>query len=94
MNLVQCNVSNEDFLKNIITGSEMLIYGYDPETMAKSLVWKSPSQLKKAHQVHKKMKVMITFFSITTVVHNTSSLQTVKQSLSQSKLYLHNMSPL
>lgn len=60
--LLQCTESESGFLGHITTGKETQIYGYDPETMAPSLVWKSPSspQPKKAQQVRSKTSVLLT----------------------------------
>jgi len=47
--------SREDvqFLKNIVTGDESWVYGYDPETKQQSSQWKGPKSLrpKKRRQV-------------------------------------------
>jgi histone-lysine N-methyltransferase SETMAR len=44
--------ADENFLKNVITGDETWVYGYDIETKAQSSRWvgKSSPQPKKAHQ--------------------------------------------
>jgi hypothetical protein len=62
--LLQCAESEADFLGNIITDEETWIYGYDPETKAKSSVWKypSPPRPKKACEVGSKTKVLLTVF--------------------------------
>jgi len=52
--------SNEDFLKNIITGDEM-VYGYDVESKMQSSQWmgKGSPQPKKAWMNRSKIKVML-----------------------------------
>jgi hypothetical protein len=44
--------SDSSFLRNVITGDEIWVYGYDPETRVQSFQWKSPSfpRAKKARQ--------------------------------------------
>jgi hypothetical protein len=60
------NRANEDdnFLKNIITGDEAWVYGYDVETKAQSSQWVSEGspRPKKARQVWSNIKVMLTVF--------------------------------
>ena len=60
--LLQCTESDSGFLGHIINGKEIQIYGYDPETKAHSLVWKSSSspQPKKAQQVRSKTNMLLT----------------------------------
>jgi hypothetical protein len=62
--MLECANGDLDFLKTVITGDESWVYGYDPESKAQSLQWKSPSspRPKKAIQVRSKVKVMLTFF--------------------------------
>jgi len=52
------------FLKNIVTGDESWVYGYDPETKQLSSQWKGPTspRLKKGCQVRSKTKVMLLAF--------------------------------
>ena len=59
--LLQCTESASAFLGHIITGKEIQIYSYDPETKAQSLVWKSPlsPQPKNARQVWCKTNVLL-----------------------------------
>jgi hypothetical protein len=40
-NLLQRANDNKDLLKNVITGDEMWVYGYDIETKQQSSHWKS-----------------------------------------------------
>jgi hypothetical protein len=59
--------ANKDpiFISRIITGDEIWIYGYDPETKQQLLLWKSPQspKAKKAWQVWSSTKSMhIVFF--------------------------------
>jgi len=55
---------NENFLKNIITGDETWVYGYDVETRMQSLQWmgKRSPQPKKAWMSWTKTKVMLVVF--------------------------------
>ena len=57
-------VGNENFLKNIITGDETWVYGYDVETKMQSLQWivKGSPQPKKAWMSRSKIKVMLVVF--------------------------------
>ncbi|PSN32414.1 hypothetical protein C0J52_17540 [Blattella germanica] len=53
------------FMEKVVTGDEMWIYGYDPETKQQSSQWKSPAspRPKKARQVRSNVKsMMIVFF--------------------------------
>jgi len=58
--------SREDvqFLKNIVTGYESWVYGYNPETKQQSSQWKGPTSPlpKKGCQVQSKTKVMLLVF--------------------------------
>jgi len=69
------------FLKNIVTGDESWIYGYDPERKQQSSQWKGPTspQPKKACQVQSKTKVCYWRFLILRVLYTTSMLPTGKQ---------------
>ena len=70
------------FLKNIVTGDESWVYGYDPETKQQSSQWKGPSspRPKKGRQVRSKTKVMLlAFFFILRVLCTTSTIPTGKQ---------------
>jgi len=61
-----------DFLKNIITGDETWVYGYDVETKRQSSQWKSSNspRPKKARQARSNVKTMlITFFDFRGIVH-------------------------
>jgi hypothetical protein len=53
-----------EFLKTVITGDEMSVYGYDPETKVQLLQWKHSSspRPKKAQRVRSKVKVLLTVF--------------------------------
>jgi len=55
---------NENFLKNIITGDETWVYGYDVETKMKSSQWmgKGSPRQKKARISRSKIKVMLVVF--------------------------------
>ena len=61
------------FLKNIVTGDESWVYGYDPQTKQQSSQWKGPSSPgpKKGRQVRGKTKVMLlAFFDSEGIVHH------------------------
>ncbi|KAL4096440.1 hypothetical protein QTP88_021396 [Uroleucon formosanum] len=61
-----------NFIKNIVTGDETWVYGYDPETKAQSSQWKTKfsPRPKKARQVRSSVKTMlIVFFDIEGIVH-------------------------
>ena len=66
--------SDSSFLRNVITGDETWVYGYDPETRVQSSQWKSPSspRAKKARprQSRSSIKVMmmIVFFDLDGIV--------------------------
>jgi hypothetical protein len=71
--MLECANGDLDFLKTVITGNESWVYGYDPGTKAQSSQWKSPSspRPKKARQVRRKVKAMLTvFFYYRGVVHH------------------------
>ena len=55
--------NDPDFRKKVITGDESWVYGYDPETKAKSSQWKSleSPRPKKARRSPSNV-VMLTFF--------------------------------
>jgi hypothetical protein len=62
----------DNFLKNIITGDETWVYGYDVETKVQSSQWvsKTSPRPKKAGQVRSHVKVMLTvLFYSEGVVH-------------------------
>jgi hypothetical protein len=65
--------NHENFLKNVITGDETWVYGYDIKAKAQLSQWmgKSPPQPKKAHQSRSNVKVLlIVFFYGKGVVHH------------------------
>ena len=69
---------DDNFLKNIITGDETWVYGYDVETKVLSSQWVSKTlpRPKKARQVRSHVKVMLTvFFYSEGVIHNEFLLQ-------------------
>ena len=41
--LLERSCEDVQFLKNIVTGDESCVYGYDPETKQQSSQWKGPS---------------------------------------------------
>ncbi|KAE9537933.1 hypothetical protein AGLY_005905 [Aphis glycines] len=60
------------FIKNVITGDETWVYGYDIETKRQSSQWKSVTspKPKKARQVRSNVKTMlITFFDIKDLIY-------------------------
>ena len=64
---------NENFLKNIITGDETWVYGYDVETKMQSSQWmeKGSPRLKKARMSRSKINVMlVVFFNWKGIVHH------------------------
>jgi hypothetical protein len=66
--------SDENFLKNIVTGDETWVYGYDVETKTQSSQWVSETspRSKKARQVLSNVKVMlIAFFDYEGFVYHT-----------------------
>ena len=56
--------ADENFLKNVITGDETWVYGYDVETKVQSSQWmgKLSPRPKKARQSRSNVKVMLIFF--------------------------------
>jgi len=71
--LLQNSINDPHFLKQVITGDESWVYGYDPETKAQSSQWKTPlsPRPKKAWQIRSNIKVMLTvFFDHEGVVHH------------------------
>jgi len=64
---------SENFLKNIITGNETWVYGYDVETKMQSSQWmgKGSPRPKKARMRRSKTKVMlVVFFDWKGIVHH------------------------
>ena len=62
-----------DLLKEIMTGDESWVYGYDIEIKVQSSQWKLPEEprLKNARQVRSNVKVLLTvFFDCNGVVHH------------------------
>ena len=63
---------DENVLKKVITGDELWVYSYDPETERQSSQWKRPDEQrpKKARQRRSHVKSMlICFFDCEGVVH-------------------------
>jgi len=76
--------TDENFLKNVVTGDETWVYGYDVETKVQSSQWvgKSSSRPKEACQCRSNMKVMlIVFFLIGRVLFIMSLFHVVRQSI-------------
>ncbi|UYV68136.1 hypothetical protein LAZ67_5003148 [Cordylochernes scorpioides] len=64
--------SDPHWLKNVITGDETWVYGYDPETKKQSSQWLEPGEprFKKARMIKSKLKcLLITFFDVKGLVH-------------------------
>jgi hypothetical protein len=64
--------NDPDILSKVVTGDEIWIYGYGPETKQQSSPWKCPSspRSKKARQVKSNVKPMlICFFDIDGIIH-------------------------
>jgi len=71
--LFERSCEDVQFLKNIATGDESWVYGYDQETKQQSSQWKGPTSLrpKKGRQVRRKAKVMLlAFFDSECIVHH------------------------
>jgi len=62
--LFERSFEDVQFLKNIVTGDESWVYGYEPETKQQSSRWKGPTspRPKKGCQVRSKTKVMLLAF--------------------------------
>jgi len=63
---------NENFLKNIITGDETWVYGYDVQTKMQSLqqMGKGSPRPKKAQMSLSKMVLLVVFFDWKGIVHH------------------------
>lgn len=61
---------DDNFLKNIITGDETWVYGYDVETKVQLSQWlsKTSPRPKKSRQVRSHVKIMLTVFFILRVL--------------------------
>jgi hypothetical protein len=71
--MLDCANGDHEFMKTVITGDEMWVYSYVPETKVQSLQWKHSSspRPKKAQQVQGKVKVLLTvFFDYCRIVHH------------------------
>jgi len=84
--LFECSCEDVQFLKNIVTGDESWVYGYDPETKQQLSQWKGPMPLrpKKGRQVQNKTKVMLlVFFDSEGIIHHayTPDRQTINEEL-------------
>jgi hypothetical protein len=64
LDMLECTNEDPEFLKTMIIGDEMWVYGYDPEMKMQSPQWKHSSspRPKKAQQVQSKVKVLLTVF--------------------------------
>jgi hypothetical protein len=79
--MLECANEDPEFLKTVITGDQMWVYRYDPETKVQSQ-WEHSSspRPKKAQRVRSKVKVLL--FSLTiaelciTVMHQKAKLST------------------
>ena len=71
--VIQTTTDEPDFLKKVITGDGLRVYGHDPEMKNQLSQWKLPGspRLMKAWQSHSKIKTMLTvFFDWEGVVHH------------------------
>jgi hypothetical protein len=71
--MLECANGDPQFLKTVITGDELWVYGYEPETKVWSSRWKHSSspRPKKAQRVRSKVKVLLTvFFDYRGIVHH------------------------
>jgi len=62
--LFDCSNADENFLKNVITGDETWVYGYDVETEVQSSQWRGKllPRPKRAHHSCSDVKVMLIAF--------------------------------
>ena len=70
--LINRSENDPDLLNRVITGDESWVYGYDPETKAKSSQWKSlvspqPKKVRKSQSNAK--SILVVFFDSTGIVH-------------------------
>jgi hypothetical protein len=71
--MLKCANRDPEFLKTVITGDKMWVYGYDPETKVQSSQWKHSSSPRpqKAQRVRSKVKVLLTvFFDYRGILHH------------------------
>jgi len=71
--LFERSCENVQFLRNIVTGDESWVYGYDPETRQQSSQWKGPTSRrpKNGRQVRSKTKSMsLAFFDSEGIVRH------------------------
>jgi len=71
--LFELSCEDVQFLKNIVTGDESWVYGYDPETKQQPSQWKGPTSPRPEEgcQVRSKTKVMLlAFFDSEDFVHH------------------------
>ena len=75
--------ADENFLKNVITGDETLLYGYDVETKVQSSQWmgKLSPRPKIASESRSDVKVMLIVFFIGKVSFIMSLFHVVRQSV-------------
>ena len=78
--------ADENFLKNVITGDETWMYGYDVEIKVQSSQWmgKLSPRTKKARQSLSYVKVMLIVFLIGRVMFIMSLFHVVRQSIKSS----------
>jgi len=70
--LFDCSNANENFLKNVITGDETWVYGYDAETKEQSSQWMgklSPRPKKNMSGSLKREGDVDSFFYLKGIVH-------------------------
>ena len=77
--LLECSSEDVQFLKNIVTGDETWVYGYDPQKKWQSSQWKGPSspRPKKGRQVR---SILYSSFWPNTAPLNCSSRHTHQNS--------------
>jgi hypothetical protein len=71
--MMECTNGDPEFLKNVITGDETWVYGYDSKMKVQLSQWKHSSspKTKKAQRVRSKVKVLLTiFFDCPGIVHH------------------------
>ncbi|UYV63127.1 hypothetical protein LAZ67_2003230 [Cordylochernes scorpioides] len=70
--MVEMFNSDPNWIKNVITGEETWVYGYDPGTKRQSSQWLEPGEprFKKARMIISKLKcLLIAFFDVKGLVH-------------------------
>ena len=76
--------ADENFLKNVITGDETWVYGYDVETKVQSSQWMEKLSPRPTRQSRSNAKVLVVFFLLEGVSFIMSLFSTVRQSIKRS----------